>query len=219
MAINYTKNKFKQVPPGLFNDIIKGSGIVLKAIDLDTLTYDKKNILCGTSGGITVSSKPNTTDYGEDIDNIDPNTKELLQQDSRTTTVTFSSISATKEMIKRLAGAADIDANNEALIKFRSYIESDDFTELFVAFEKTDGGAVIWHFSNTFSTGGLSFKSEKDGKGTFDCEFTVYKSLADPDDEGVEVYVYNKPQNTEGEVEEQNLAYNKQEDEEDGGLY
>ncbi len=193
MADKFQKNKFFRVPEDTFNHLIKGSGVVLKNFDTETLNYTNEDFLCATSGGIKVSSTMETSDRGEQVDNVKKNTKELAELSQRTHTITFTAKSATTEMVKRAVGAADLEGTKLVL---RNYLENKDFAPLWIVFGKTNGGAMVAHFPDTLSTGGLDFSSSNDETGSFNCTFTAYSSLQTQDVDAVEYYIIDPPEET-----------------------
>lgn len=214
----FQKNKYVKVPESTFKDLIKGAGIVLKNFDIENLSYKDADFLCATSGGISIKSSVEITDNGEDIDNVRKNTKELAELNSRTHEISFTAITATKDMLKKLAVAADWDSTDATKLRLRTYLESGDFTPLWVVFGKANGGALVAHYPDLLSTGGLDFKSANDGKGTFTCTFTAYSSLLAQDYDAVEYYMFDPPEEEEGsEIETQsdvdNYLYDESESE------
>lgn len=200
MAEKFQKNKYVKVPESTFSDLIKDAGIVLKDFDIENLTYKDADFLCATSGGISIKSSVEMIDNGEDVDNVKKNTKELAELKSRTHEVSFTSITANKDMLKKLNVAADWN-EDETKLRLRNYLESGDFTPLWIVYGKANGGALVAHYPDLLATGGLDFKSANDGKGTFTCSFTAYSSLLDQDLDAVEYYMFDPPEEEGGEVE------------------
>lgn len=214
----FQKNKYVKVPKNTFKNLIKGSGIVLKNFDLENLSYEDSDFLCATSGGIGIKSSIEITDNGEGIDNVRKNTKELAELKSRTHEISFTSITANKDMLKKLNVAADWDSEDERKLRLRNYLEYSDFTPLYIVYGKANGGALVAHYPDLLATGGLDFKSANDGKGTFTCTFTAYSSLLAQDYDAVEYYMFDPPEEEDGgEVETQsdvdNYLYNESENE------
>jgi len=68
--------KFTAIPMDTFQGLQLDAGVLLKNFDLETGTYDKtKDILCPTTGGITVNCAATYSDLGEDVDNCPVNIK------------------------------------------------------------------------------------------------------------------------------------------------
>ena len=74
--------KFNKVNPEIFNQLQVEAGILLSSFDpASTAAIDDDDIICATSGGIKADCVPSYTDFGEDIDNVPNNTKELKRLD------------------------------------------------------------------------------------------------------------------------------------------
>ena len=186
--------KFTQVRGDTFQSIQLNAGVLLSTFTPATGTYAKTDIIAATSGGSSFSAVPDYIDFGEDIDNVPANTKELKQLDSVTVTLSGSFVAADTAAAKRLMAHADLDASTGKLTP-RSNIEPEDFQSLWWVGDYSDkngatnGGFIAVEMLNTINTGGFQITSTDKGKGQFAFEFTAHYSLDDIDVVPYNVYI------------------------------
>lgn len=184
--------KYTKVPETTFQKLQLNAGILLRSFDPETATVERAGIIGATTGGVNFTATPSYSDFGDDIDNVPANMKELKKLDSWAVSMggTFVTIDATGA--KSLMGAADVSGNK---ITPRNDVLADDFEDLWWVGDYSDenseeaGGFVAIHMMNTLSTGGLSIRSTDNGKGNFAFTYTAHYSMDDPDKVPFEVYV------------------------------
>lgn len=184
---------FTKIPTNTFKQIQLNAGILVDSFDPDTLEIG--NILGATTGGINFTATPSFTDYGEDIDNCPKNTMELKRQDDIEAKMsgTFATISASSA--KMLAGAADIDSQNESHIIPRKDLLTSDFQTIWWVGDYSDvntgagAGFCAVKLMNALSTGGFQIQSSDKGKGQFAFEFTGHYSMNAQDTVPFEIYI------------------------------
>ena len=72
--------KFTKISAKAFESMQINAGVVLNKFDPSgTTEIQDADIICATSGGVTAECKPNITDLGDDVDNCQKNTAELMQ--------------------------------------------------------------------------------------------------------------------------------------------
>ena len=168
--------KFNKVNPDIFNQLQVEAGILLSSFDpTSTADIDDDDIICATSGGIKADCVPSYTDFGEDIDNVPNNTKELKRLDGYECTFAFTALNVTTSIIKMALGAADIGTTDTTKVTPRAELTSADFNN-------------IW-FINALSTGGLSLQTTKKGKGQLSVTLTGHISIEHTDIVPMEFYV------------------------------
>ena len=190
--------KFTQVPADTFKQIQLNAGVITSEFDPTTGALVRDKIIGATSGGSSFEAVPEYTDFGEDIDNVPANTKELKRQDSVAVTLSGSFVTFTEDMAELLAGSADA-ANGK--ITPRADLDETDFKDIWwigdysdVNVDGTGSGAaaagfIAIHVINALNTGGFKLQSNDKGKGTFDFEFTGHYSINDMSVVPYEVYV------------------------------
>lgn len=185
--------KFTQVASDAFQKLQLNAGIILTDFSPATATVDKSKILAATSGGVSFATNPEYIDFGEDIDNVPPNTKQLKRLQSVNPVMSGTLKTVDTNTAKMLMAAADV-ANGK--VTPRSILIDDDFVDdIWWVGDYSDkngatnGGYLAVHMMNVLSTGGFQLQSNDDGKGDFEFELTAHYDLEDIDIVPYEVYV------------------------------
>lgn len=185
--------KFTQVPTDTFEKLQLNAGILVDAFTPSTGVIG--NILGATSGGISFASNPSFTDFGEDIDNVPNNMKELKHLQAFDPTMSGTFLTVTPAVAKSLVGAADIDGMDTTKVVPRQQLLSTDFDEVWWIGDYSDkntgatAGFIAIHLLNALNTSGFQIQSTKDGKGTMSFEFHGHYSIDDQDTVPFEIYV------------------------------
>ena len=79
--------KFTTIATDAFQKFQLNAGIILTEFDPESPTVDRSKIFGATSGGTNFTATPEYSDYGEDVDNVPINTKELKVLQSVTATM------------------------------------------------------------------------------------------------------------------------------------
>lgn len=180
--------KYTKVAANTFDSIQINAGMVLTSFDVDTGTVVDSNILGATSGGVTFEANPTYIDFGEDIDNVPANTKQLKQLDSIEAKLSGTFVVSNPALVKKLMASAD---NSGKKITPRGVLAQADFGDIWWVgdYSGTDGGFIAIHLLNALSTGGYKLKSNDSGKGTSDFEFVGHYDLSNMDVIPYEVYI------------------------------
>ena len=186
--------KFTQVAADTFSKLQLNAGVLLTEFDPSTATLDRDKIFGATGGGVSFSASPEYVDFGEDIDNVPANTKELKKLDSVTATMSGTFKAADTRLAKRLIGAADID-DSTGKVTPRVDLLSGDFADVWWVGDYSDvntgdnAGFMAIHLINALNTGGFSIQSNDKGKGDFAFEFTGHYSMSNIDVVPYELYI------------------------------
>lgn len=179
--------KFTKIPQNTFDNLQTDAGVLLKAFDPSNPTEPADaNIITATTGGINVVCQAEYSDYGEDVDNVPNNMKELKHLDGWTCTLSTTALGTSPELIKLQLGAADI--NGSTKIVPRRDLEQTDFADLWWVGDKADGGLLAVRIINALSTGGFNLQTTKNGKGQLSIELTGHVSINDQDTVPMEFY-------------------------------
>lgn len=184
--------KFTTVATDAFQKFQLNAGILLTEFDPTTANVDRTKIFAATSGGTSFTAAPEFLDFGEDVDNVPANTKELKVLDSVTVTMSGTLKTADTDVAKKLMVAADVDGNK---ITPRADLVDGDFFDLWWAGDYSDkhgatnGGYMAIHLINALSTGGFSLQSNDKGKADFAFEFTGHYSISDMTKVPYEIYI------------------------------
>lgn len=177
--------KFTKVPTTTFQKIQLNAGILLKDFDTSGGSYESADMLGATTGGVSFSAVPEFIDFGEDIDNVPNNTRELKKLDYFTATMSGTYVMADTAAAKMLVGAADIDGTDTTLVKPRGDLLQADFSDIWWVGDYSDkngatnGGFMAIKLVNALSTGGFQIQSGDKAKGQLSFEYTGHYSIAD----------------------------------------
>lgn len=185
--------KFTKIPETTFQNIQLNAGILLDGFNPATGVIG--NILGATTGGFQFSDDPEYKDYGEDVDNCPKNTMELKKLDGRAVSMSGNFVTVTAVLAKVLAGAADIDGQNDIHVIPRNDILASDFQDIWWVGDYSDvntgdnAGFVAIHVMNALNTTGFKIQSSDKNKGQLAFNFQGHYSIEDQDKVPYEVYV------------------------------
>ncbi len=170
--------KFTVIPESTFQGLQLDAGVLLKRFNPENpVAPADADIICATTGGINPSCVPTFSDFGEDVDNVPVNMKELKHLDSWECKLATTSLGTTPELIKMALGCADIDGSNSSKIIPRADLKQSDFSDIWWVGDRADGGCVAIQLKNALSTGGFSLQTTKNGKGQIALEITGHVSM------------------------------------------
>lgn len=184
--------KYTRMPTDTFQKLVINAGILVD--DFNPVTGVIGNILGATTGGVSFNTNPEYVDYGEDVDNCPNNTKELKRIASMDPTMSGTFLTCTPAIIKKLAGAADIDLSDATRVVPRSVLEAADFGEVWWIGDYSDvntgdnAGFLAIHLMNALNNSGFSIQSGKNEKGQMSFEFHGHFSITDLDTVPFEIY-------------------------------
>lgn len=157
--------RFTVIPQSTFEEMQMDAGVLLRTFNPANPTAPADaDIICATTGGITVTCAAEYSDLGEDVDNCPNNTKELKHLDSWDCGLEFTSLGTSPEAIRLALGAADITAASGKIVPRRD-LEQTDFSDVWWVGDRADGGLVAVKLINALSTEGFSLQTTKNGKG------------------------------------------------------
>lgn len=186
--------KFTQVATDAFQKLQLNAGVLLTEFDPASPTLDRTKIFGATGGGTSFTVTPNYLDFGEDIDNVPTNTKELKRLDYFEATMSGTFKTVDTDLAKALIGAADVNTTTGKVTPRVDLLE-DDFFDIWWVGDYSDqnndtsGGFLAVKLIDALSTGGFSIQSNDKGKGDFSFTFTAHYSLEDITKVPFEVYI------------------------------
>lgn len=182
--------RFTQVKLDAFKEIQVEAGVIVKNFNPANPVLNRADIVCVTTGGITVTAQPSYSDYFEDVDNVPNNTMEGKQLEDWTCTLSTTALDTSAESIKLMLGAADIDSNDTNRITPRRELKLSDFIpSLWWVGDRADGGFAAVQILNVLSTDGFSLKTTKNGKGQTDITLQGHYSIEAVDTVPMNFYV------------------------------
>ena len=189
--------KFTQVPTDTFENLVLNAGILV-----DTFTPSSGvigNILGATTGGIEFSTNPTYTDFGEDIDNVPANTKQLKRLQSFDPTMSGTFLTVDTAAVKSLIGAADIGTSDTTKVVPRDQLVAADFEDVWWVGDYSDknvdaesthtAGYIAIHLMNALNTAGFKITSSKDNKAQMAFEYHGHYVISNISTPPFEIYV------------------------------
>ena len=177
---------FTVIPKDTFDELQLDAGVLLKTFDPANIAAPADtDIICATTGGITINCTPTYSDLGEDVDNCPTNTMELKHLDGWACSIEFTALGTSAESIRMSLGSADVTGNK---IVPRKSLSQSDFDDVWWVGDRADGGCVAAHLLNALSTSGFSLKTSKAGKGQTSCTLTGHVSINNQDTMPMEFY-------------------------------
>lgn len=167
--------KFTQIPADTWEKLQLNAGILVSSFVPATGVIG--DLLGATTGGISFATNPTYQDFGEDVDNAPPNTKQLKRLISVDPTMSGTFLTCTPDVIKGLIGGADIGASDTTQVVPRENLVDADFTELWWIGDYSDkntgdnAGFLAIHLWNALNTTGFNIQSSKDAKGQMSFEY------------------------------------------------
>lgn len=188
--------QYTKYPTNTFETLVIGAGVLLTEFDPSSATVADGKILGPTTGGVKFTATPTFSDFGEGIDNVPKNTKELKRIDDWEIKMTGTLVAITPAAARWLTGAADLATNK---ITPRDTLdlteETGDFRDLWLVADYSDkntganAGFVAIHMMDALSTGGFQLQTADKEKGQFSFEFTAHYSKDAEDTVPFEIYV------------------------------
>ncbi len=162
------------------------AGVLCRNFDIDNPALEEQDIICATSGGISLDITPSYEDTGKDVYMMEPDTAEMLMLTGWTVGIDFTSISTGAAFIAFSLGAADSGTS----INPRTELQESDFSDLWWIGDRADGGLVAVRLINALSDGGISLQTGSNAKGGISLHLTAHGSL-EGDSEAVPVEIYS----------------------------
>lgn len=182
---------FTVIPQDTFDGLQLDAGVLLKKFDPAKVAAPAdEDIICATTGGINISCVHTYSDLGEDVDNCPVNTKELKHLDGWGCKMSFTALGTSPENIKLALGAATVSTTK---VTPNRDLKQADFSDIWWAGDRADGGVVAACLKNALSTGGFTLKTTKNGKGQVSVELTGHVSIEAQDTMPMEFYSIAPP--------------------------
>lgn len=168
---------FNKVSKDSIDNIQINAGMILKNFNPTSPTEPTdSDIVCATTGGITAICVPSFEDFGSDIDNCPNNTKELKKITGWECTLAFTAVDVNEDTIKLALGAAGTVGSE---VQPKAEVMDAYFSDIWFISERVDNKVVAIKLKNALSTGGLSLKTQKNGKGNLTITLTGHISITD----------------------------------------
>ena len=183
MGMKYTK-----VASDAFEKLTLNAGIICRTFTPDTGAVG--DIVAATSGGISFATNPTYTDFGEDVDNVPANTKQLLRITAYDPVISGTQLTLDAEAIAELIGGADVGTASTAgvtKISPRAVLKEEDFKDLWFIVDYSDvntgatAGFVAIHLMDALNRTGFNLQTGKNSKGQDTFEYHGHYDITDED--------------------------------------
>jgi hypothetical protein len=156
------------------------AGLLLNSFNVaNPAEPDDADIVCATTGDFNITCQPDTSDFFEDVNNAQNNTKEGKHITGWNCGLTVGCLEITEETLILALGAADVGADGG--VHPRHDYEVGDFKRLYWIGDMVDEDKLLCvAMDDTVNTGGLSLTTTKNGKGNLSLSLTPHASAATP---------------------------------------
>ena len=166
---------YSKITQSQFNEMQFDAGVWVRSFDITRPTISPDEVICATSGGISLSVVPNIVDTGSDVYMMPKETAEMLLLTGWTVDASFVSLGFSAEAIRFALGAAD----NDGSINPRLELQDEDFDSLWWIGDRVDGGLVAIRILNALSDEGLGIQTEQGKAGQVTIHVAAHGSLED----------------------------------------
>ena len=182
--------KYTQIPQDTFKNIQVNAGIMVSSFTPST--GEVEGIMGATTGGFSFASNPTYEDFGSDIDNVPPNTKQLKRLRYYGPAASGNFVTVTPALAKQNVGAGAVDGTH---ITPSHDLKTSDFNDIWIVGDYSDvntgasAGYVAVHIMDALNTAGFQWSTTKDGKGQFAFDYHGHYDLTQIDRVPFEIYV------------------------------
>lgn len=191
--------EFTKVKTDAFSTLQFNAGVILSDFDPATGVVVDANILGATTGGLSFSANPTYIDFGEDVDNCPPNTKQLKVLQYVDPQISGTFISMNTDLAASLAGGGTVtSASGKITPPARGFVADAAFEDIWLVGDYSDknttgtgttAGFVAVHIMDGLNTVGVQWQTTKDGKGQFAFEYHGHYDIENIDTVPFEMYV------------------------------
>jgi len=180
--------KFTKVASDAFEKLTLNAGIICRTFVPDTGVVT--DIIAATTGGLTFAENPTYTDFGEDVDNVPANTKQMLRITAYDPVISGTQLTLDAATIAELIGGADVGTASTAgvtKISPRAVLKEADFKDLWFIVDYSDvntgatAGFVAIHLINALNRTGFQLQTGKNAKGQSTFEYHGHYDITDED--------------------------------------
>ena len=180
--------KFTKVAVDAFEKFTFNAGIMARTFT--PATGEVGDIIAATSGGIQFATNPTYTDYGEDVDNVPANTKQLLRITAYDPVISGTRLTIDENDIAELIGGADVTAEGNAGVQKiapRATLKNTDFKDVWFIVDYSDvnegssAGFMAVHVMNALNRTGFQVQTGKNAKGQETFEYHGHYDITDED--------------------------------------
>lgn len=159
-----------------------------------------EDIICMTTGDVSISVTPTIVDQGEDVNGCPPNLADLQDIQGWAVKASFTALTSSPAVLAMSLGAADVGSpeHSDHVTVRAKFDVSKDFHDTWIVGKKMGGGILACCIKKAVSSAGLSMTTTKNGKGQLAVELTGHPSIDDADPEVPPVEFYSTDTYTGG---------------------
>lgn len=181
--------KFAKIPQDTFETMQFEAGVLLSNFTPDAAeseeAFTDEDIICATTGDISISVKPNIKDMGEEVNNCPEGMAELMKITSVVAQLKFTTPKLSAKMIALGLGAAEVSGKK---ITLRD-VKPEDFKPVWwVGDLGNSGGFAAMKLLNAFSREGVTITAGKNTSGKMEITLQGHVSIKAQDEKPVEFY-------------------------------
>lgn len=178
---------YSKITKEQFDEMQFDAGVWVRSFNIQSPAVEDSDIICATSGGISLSVVPSIVDLGDGVYMMPKGTAEMMMVTGWTVDASFTTIGFGGGMIQFVLGASDSSADG---INPRLDLQDSDFGDLWWIGDRVDGGLVAIHLLNALSDEGIDIQTERQASGKISVHLTAHASLEN-DMEQIPVEIYS----------------------------
>lgn len=177
---NININEWSVISEDQFKEMQFDSGVLVKNFDpTNPAIPSTSDILCATTGNLTITATPTLVDLGEDVNNLHGKLKELQYIDGWQCQIQFTALEITAALLKMALAAGDSTTTSGVTkVQPRGYLTGADFQDVWWIGAKIGGGYVAVKIYNALNTAGLSLTTQKSGKANLAITLEAFSSIS-----------------------------------------
>lgn len=190
--------KAARISPDAADKFQLNAGILVSGFDVTKPTEpDVTNIVCETTGDLSISCVPTIEDLFSDVNNAPLNTVEGINVTGWNCTLGFTALSVTLSTIELALGISDYVGTGTVAYVPSTSRERIYPRDLYWLGDTGDENELLCvKIVNALSRSGLSLTTTNKGKGKLGITLTGHVSLDNPDAAPMEFYMLTKQANT-----------------------
>ena len=142
--------EYNRITQAQLNEMQFDVGILLRSFDVQNPYINDSDILCATTGGISLNIVAEYEDLSEDVYMMTPGTMEMLVLTGWQVDAEFTTVTESAGAFKFILGA--VDENNGIVPRYE--LKETDFGDIWWVGDRLDGGFVAIKFCNALSDEG-----------------------------------------------------------------
>lgn len=182
-------NKFFAIPETTFDNLVTDVGIILSDFSPQSGSFSVQNIICATTGGVSVSCKPVRTDLADGAENIIPGLLNFMMVESWKGEFSFNSLNTGVEGLALALGVSGLESGGISKVSPKNDFAESYAKDLWWVGLQGESGFAAIRLKNALSDDGFSMKTQKKGKATVSVKLSGHSTIENPKEPPMEFYV------------------------------